>query len=278
MKVAYEFSVLRYQHDPVTQEFANIGVAVYSSEARFLRAMCATNYGRITRMFARIDGNRFRQVTRYVQEQLTAIGERLPAHLPFESGPSIETLLEKVLPRDDSSFQFSPPGAGLSSDLERTLGELYDRYVEQYSGTGESGRDEEAVWRVFREPLERRNLASHLIPKRIVAPNYEYEFDHSWKNEVWHVCEPVSFDLIEPHSILEKANRWVGRAASLSDSREKFHIHVLLGEPQDRKLEEVFKKAQNILNKMPGRKDFIKESEAESFAEEMAERIERHQS
>ena len=31
MKVAYSFSVLRYIHDPVTQEFVNIGVAVFSA-------------------------------------------------------------------------------------------------------------------------------------------------------------------------------------------------------------------------------------------------------
>ena len=49
MKVAYSFSVLRYVHDPVTQEFINIGVAVFSPEAKYLRAICTTSYGRITR-------------------------------------------------------------------------------------------------------------------------------------------------------------------------------------------------------------------------------------
>lgn len=50
---------VRKLHDSVTQEFVNIGVAVYSPDARFLRARCATHYARITRMFAKSDADAF---------------------------------------------------------------------------------------------------------------------------------------------------------------------------------------------------------------------------
>jgi hypothetical protein len=277
MRTPYSFSVLRYVHDPVTQEFINIGVAVYSSEAQFLRATCTTHYARITRMFTRIDGNRFRQLTRYIQEQITAIGLSLPTELPFETGRAIEHLLARVLPPDDSAIQFSPAGVGLSSDLDKTLAELYDRYVERYAATAESPRrDDQDVWRVFREPLDRRHVTARLAPKRIVAPSYDYEFQRAWKNEIWHVYEPVSFDLMHGASILEKANNWVGRATSLNQSSEDFKLHVLLGEPQDDLLRPVFLKAQNILEQMPVKKQFVRESEAEAFAEEVAQEVQKH--
>jgi DUF3037 family protein len=275
MRKSYSFSILRYVHDALTQEFINVGVALYSSEARFLRALCNSNYGRITRTFDRIDGERYRQLTHYIEDQVNRIGRDLPSELPFDPGLAIETLLARVLPRDDSSFQFSPAGVGLSSNLEGSLGELFDRYVEQYSKVGEADRrSDEEVWRVFREPLDRRHLTAQLRPKMITAPNYEYEFQHAWKNQSWHVCEPISFDLLEAASILDKANRWVGRAISLSESNEDFQIHVLLGEPQDSGLQSAFTKAQNILNKMPEKKEFIKESEAEGFAAQLAGEIE----
>ena len=237
----------------------NVGVALYSSETRFLRAVCATNYERITRVFNRIDGNRFRQTVRYIQDQINLIGDELPSELLFEPGLALAALLSRVLPPDDSSFQFSEAGVGLSSNLEATLGDLFDRYVEQYAELDSARREDEEIWRVFREPLERRHVVERLVPKRIVAEDYEYEFERSWKNEVWHVCEPVSLDLIKASSILEKANRWVGRATSLLDSKEKFRIHMLLGEPRDSSLKATFVKAQNILNKMPGQKELIKE-------------------
>jgi hypothetical protein len=47
MKTAYSYSVLRYMHDAVTQEFINIGVAVYSPEGKFFDAICTTSYRRI---------------------------------------------------------------------------------------------------------------------------------------------------------------------------------------------------------------------------------------
>ena len=81
MRISYAFSVLRYIHDPATQEFANIGVAVYSKEAKYLNAICTRNYGRITRMFTKIDGNRFRQVTRYIESQVRNLGGGLPTKL-----------------------------------------------------------------------------------------------------------------------------------------------------------------------------------------------------
>jgi hypothetical protein len=274
MRIPYSFGILRYVHDPVTQEFVNIGVVVYSQQAAFLRAICTTNYGRITRLFEKISGDRFRQLVRYVEDQINATGKRLSGQLPFEPSP-FEQLLARVLPPDDSSIQFSSPfGVGLSSDLEKTLDELFDRYVERYaSRVDESRRSDEEVWRVFREPLERFQVTPSLTAKRIEASNYDYEFGHAWKNEIWHVYEPVSLDLSDAGSILDKANRWVGRATSLNDSSERFKIHLLLGAPQADNLQGAFVKAQNILRNMPGQREFHFEHEAESFAEDLASEL-----
>jgi hypothetical protein len=274
MTAAYSFSVLRYVHDPVTQEFINIGVAVFSPEARYLRALCTPSYSRITHTFQKIDGDRFRQLTRYLQEQICLTGQDYGTTLPFESSQTIENLLAKVLPPDDSAIQFSKAGVGLSDNLDKKLNELYQRHVEQYTLSGEPPRrTDEEVWRIFREPLDRFLVTAQLKPKRIETANYEYEFKRSWKNEIWHLYEPVSFDMIEAASMLDKANRWVGRATSLLESAESFRIYMLLGAPQEQRLQSTFIKAQNILNKMPGKKVLIQESEAQAFAEELAREV-----
>jgi DUF3037 family protein len=278
MKIPYSFSVLRYVHDPTTQEFINIGVAVFSPEARYLRAICTTNYSRIREMFQKIDGQRFRQLSRYIQDQILTAGKQYESSLPFETGQDIEHLLAGILPPDDSAIQFSRAGVGLSDDLDRTLHELYERFVNRYAAGESPRRTDEEVWRVFREPLDRALVTPWLKPKRIVASSYDYEFERSWKNEIWHVYEPVSFDMVEAASMLDKANRWVGRATSLMDSPDAFRIHLLLGEPQDERLKPTFVKAQNILNKMPGKKDFVQESEATAFAEQLASQLTKHPS
>jgi hypothetical protein len=278
MRIPYSFSVLRYIHDSVTQEFVNIGVAVYSQQAGFLRAICTTHYSRVSQTFTKIDGNRFRELTRYIQAEINKVGESLAGELPFESDRSIEQLVKRVLPPDDSSIQFSSPaGVGLSADLTKTLQDLFNRYVERYTSRPEvPTRNEDDVWRVFREPLEKRHVTERLTAKRIVASCYDYEFQRAWKNEVWHLYEPVSFDLVHAGSLLDKANQWVGRATSLIDSSDRFKMHMLLGGPQDEHLVGAFEKAQNILNKMPGKPEFIRESEADAFAEQLASEISTH--
>jgi hypothetical protein len=129
---------LRYVHDPVTQEFVNIGVAVYSREGEYLRARCTTQYARIARMFAKIDGNQFSELILYVQQKINEIGLNLPTALPLEPRLAIRHLLANVLPPDDSSVQFSHAGVGLSHDLDKTVAELYDRYVSRYASTTRS--------------------------------------------------------------------------------------------------------------------------------------------
>lgn len=278
MKVPYAFSVLRYVHDPVTMEFVNVGVAVYAPGAKFVGAICTPHYGRLSKMFGHVDGERFRLVVRHLQREIEGIGRRLRSQLPFPELPStIDALLARVLPPDDSGIQFSPAGGGLTSDAAGTLAELYDRYVGRYiSRTTQPSRDDEDVWRVFREPLERQDVIRSLRPKRIVAPDYEYEFKRAWKNEVWHTYEPVSFDLMESTSIVDKANTWVGRVTSLAESKEKFKPYLLLGAPREDKLQASFVKAQNILHKMPCKPEFVFESDAEEFAKELGSEIDKH--
>jgi hypothetical protein len=275
----YAFSVLRYTHDGVTNEFVNIGVAIYSGDSSYLKAKCTYHYGRITRMFDRIDGDRFKQMLRHIEESITGLGLKLHQQaMPFaQYGTTIEALLKEILPADDSAIHFSEPGYGVSADLDNTLAHLYERYVGRYASEQDvPSRSDDEVWRVFRSPLERRDVLSRLLPKRIVAPNYEYQFRAAWQNQIWHVYEPVSFDLVEPNSLLDKANRWVGRAASLIESEERFRIHMLLGEPQDPRLQETFRKAYNILRKMPGDPEFVRESQAEAFAAEVDREIDVH--
>lgn len=278
MKSKYTFSVLRYTYDQVTQEFINVGIALQAPEQNFLQARCTMNYRRITSVFSLIEGTRFRELLRYIESQVNKRGGNLVGDLRFEGEVSLAQTLASILPVDDSALQFIHVGQGVTENPVETLNQLYSRYVDRYKGTGVSERrNDEDVWRVFRAPLEKLNVVSSLTPKRIVAPNYEYDFQRSWKNEVWHVYEPVSFDYNEANSILEKANRWLGRATSLQDSADPFMLHLLLGAPKDRNLKLAYFKAQNLLNKMPGRYEFVEEQRADDFARDLQREIRTHQ-
>jgi len=278
MKTAYTFSVLRYVHDPVTAEFVNIGVALYAPDAKYLNAICTSHYRRLSVVFEPIDGDHFRQITKFLESRIELLGQKLNSKLPFANPPrNIEEVLAQVLPADDSAIQFSTAGGGFTSDPEKTLNELYVRYVERYvSESAHLSRKDEDVWKVFKAPLEKKQVIKYLKPKKIIAPDYDYEFEHARKNDAWHAYEPISFDLAEADSIKDKANRWLGRVTTLADSEEKFTLHLLLGGPKESNLQRAYVQAKNILNKIPGKPQFIEEDEAEQFAEALKDEIKEH--
>ena len=113
-------------------------------------------------------------------------------------------------------------------------------------------------------------------PKRIIAKDYDHEFEHAWRNGVWNLYQPVSMDLLDADSILDKANRWLGRATNLKDSNEDFRLWVLLGEPRLEKLRPAYAKALNILHKMPVKMELVREEEAPKFSNELAEEMAKH--
>jgi hypothetical protein len=133
MKGKYHFSVLRYVFDALTQEFVNIGVVVYAPEHRFIRAMCTTHYSRVSKMFGRIDGTSFRSVTRFIQDSIDVLNEKMERGALFmNSEQKLASMLAKVLPEDDSAIRFVDGGVGITENPGQTLSMLFGRYVTKY--------------------------------------------------------------------------------------------------------------------------------------------------
>jgi hypothetical protein len=268
MRTLYTFSILRYIHDVATEEFVNIGVALYAPEVRFLGVACMSTYSRLSNFFGGIEGEHFKRMMRHISAGIEELAERLRTELPFEKLPAdIRGWVDQVLPPDDSSLQFSPARGGITEDPQATLEELYERFVERYSRRIQPpSRSDEEVLKVFRDELAQRRVLARLRPKKIASSDYEHEFPLAWKNEIWHTSEALSFDLASSGHVLEKANQWLGRALNLSESQEQFKLYLLLGKPRQERLMPSFVKAQNILHKMFCAHEFIREDAAAGFA------------
>jgi hypothetical protein len=155
------------------------------------------------------------------------------------------------------------------------MDESFKRLVERnIAGAEQVSRTDDGIARPFKARLGR--VAEKLAEKKIETKDYQYDFRFAWKNEIWHLYEPVSFDLVDPNSIREKANRWLGRGVALHDAREKFKIHFILGEPRQDGTKAAFENALHLLQKIPGQKHLVRENEVEHFAEQVTEEIISH--
>jgi hypothetical protein len=140
VRTAYSFTILRYVHDVVTGEFANVGVVLYAPEQRYLEARFTSSYERLNALFVKIDHGNYRNLIRHIGNRFTELAAEVREGLNLAPVQGIDELARRVLPSDDSSLQWSAAGGGFSDNVAETLGQLYARMVERYLRTGEVAR------------------------------------------------------------------------------------------------------------------------------------------
>lgn len=273
----YEFSVLRYVHDTLTGEFINVGVVIYCENEKWISAQCRNTYARVSAVFPNLNSSHFRKMMKFVQAEFCRANQSLNTELQFSEIKSLQTLLHKVLPKDDSSMQWSSVSAGLTLNLEEELALLFERYVSHYDAKiARERRTEQDIWKDFKKTLESFSLSEEFQPKRISVKDDEIEFQHSWKNGIWHCIEPVSFDLTDGDYFKDKAHRWLGQLSSIQDSTEEFKVYLLVSPPTEIDLQPAFNKALSILRKIPVASEIYLEQEAPRLAEEIQKKMETH--
>ena len=140
----------------------------YAPAPRYLSALCRTTYARLNKTFPGINAEHFKSLMRYIQARIEEQGERIAGELPLTSPASVLEFAHGILPRDDSSLQWSPVGSGLTDNPARTLEKLFDRMVMCHEERpAVATRSDDDVWRNFRRNLEERHVLQHLQPKRL---------------------------------------------------------------------------------------------------------------
>lgn len=281
MKTAYTYTILRYVHDVAAGEALNVGIVLFAPAIRYLGARLQPNFGRLRKAFPALDGDAHRDLMRYLQRRFDKLQEELTTEFPFESHPSdARVAAVRVLPKDDSSLQWSPLGSGLSEDPEAELNGLYTRLVTANDGPkAAAGRADDAVWSIYRGPLAQEKVLSHLVPHKVIAENDEKEFEHAWKNSKWHCLEPLSLDLLDAESIRNKAHRLLGQMYGVREGLRNHILYLMVGEPQLEKCKPAGERVLNLLrNDLPIPNVIVREGEAAEFSRAFARKIDEHAS
>jgi hypothetical protein len=274
---AYTYTILRYIHDITTGEFVNVGVALHAPNARYASAQCRTTYGRLNKVFPGINGEHFRALMRHIQARFEELGEQLANELPLNEPHNVMEFATSILPRDDSSLQWSPAGSGVTDNPSETLDKLFERMVVSHDEQPpRKHRSDQDVWRNFKRSLEERRLLHHFQPKRISVRDDEVEFKYAWKNGVWHCLEPISFDLSDADNIREKAHQWLGQITSVQGASDHFKLYFLVGQPEQEQLRRAFENAISILNKITVDKQIFLDSQAEQLTDLVAREVASH--
>lgn len=274
MKQPYTYCTVRYVHDPSAGESINVGVVLYSREAKVLRAKFEAKYGVLTKLFAHFDGEHFRRVLLTLESDLDNFRAELEqanqSLFELELPEDAIALMRRFLPDTGLSFQLGDLAAGLSRDLTETAENIFHHMVigQRPFDDRDSRREDDEVWGSFQKPFRERGIMKALRPEKIQTEDLDLQFDHVFNNGHKHIIQPLSLDYQNADSITKTAARWGGYGVALAN--EVSQIIFLLGKPRRESHLPAYNKAKRYLQRLPVEARIVEESEAEEYADELA--------
>jgi hypothetical protein len=271
----YQYKVLRYLHDLVTGEFANIGILFYLPEDRQLKCRFVTKSSRISEFFDGIDTRRLFESIRHLEKLITSIG-RTTEGLQLDS-TSLDEIADSVLPRDDSALRFSETRQGIDPSPETALDDVFNRIVNQYVRESTPvSRSDEDVWRkIYKRHFEKYGITQKLSSHVVETANDRIVFSHAWKNGVWNCYQALAFDLSRGENVKNKAYRWAGILAELESSKQGLHVNFLISSPRQKELEAFVLNALGKKKHKNVRVSVVHEKDAKKFALDLRDEIEK---
>jgi Protein of unknown function (DUF3037) len=272
----YSYTVLRYVHDVMTGEFVNVGVVVHAASG--LMSKFRSTHGRVSKIFPGLDEKAFKEALRAINLAIENLQRDEETAGFFKSSPDAAAFARKALVADDSSFQWSSPGSGISSDISATLHQLYERFVTRYEKHDAQRRDDGDVWKPIRAKLEELNVADKFQQRTFRGTDDEITLEHAWKNGKWHAIQAVSFDLADADGVKTKAHRIRGHLDSVAEGMDDdLALNIVLGQPENPDLMEAYKSACKILEKAVIRPTIVEEDGASDLVARLVDEIHAHQ-
>jgi len=265
----YTYSILRFIPDIRTGEFLNVGVALHSRENNVALIKCRDTFARIKSLNNKVDGYGLLRILKSIKSEYNTLALSSANELKLEPINSVFSICSAVLPKDDSSLQWSEVRSGKCKNLNSELSRMYERFVSYADEESTTRKTENDIWREFSKEIAKHRFSQPLKPHTITTTDDKVGFEHAFKNGIWHCVQPLSFDLMHSQNMRDKAHKWIGQLASVSKSDEKFKVYFLIGKPSDSNLVDSYENAKSILKNIPQGHEVYTESESRRLLDEL---------
>jgi hypothetical protein len=141
-KEPYSYVALRYVHDVLTGEFVTVGLVMALPGRPLIIAKSRKTSGRIRSIFPDLDSDSYKRAIEAIERGLKSVQRSLKGEGLFKSDRTAGDYARIALPLDDSSLQWSPVGAGLTGDPQKTFDQLYQRFVSKHDRRSKHRRSE----------------------------------------------------------------------------------------------------------------------------------------
>lgn len=269
----YEYQILRYIHDQFTGEFVNIGVVVFSHSEHFLKARMSSRYSRITSLFPQAKGRFIASMAKNLEYAINN------CDFVNTKANNLFDITKAILPVDDSALQFTETKFAIHLDLEIATSHLYAEMVGKYlivENSVKSLTDDE-VWKLkYRDLFDKYQISKRLEEYEIATKNDHFVFDKSWKNEIWHCYQPISFDLQNMDTIKDKVYRWSGKLKEIKNTDLPLHLTFLSSISSEHHSLETFVKDSLQTADGKFKVDVIMDTDAENLVKKIQQEMQSH--
>ncbi len=125
----YEFQILRYEPNVVTEEFVNVGMVMFEPESSFLAFKAIENLDRIVHFFNN-------EVSKdFLQRCFETIANN---YATFQNKKeNLTNITNQILPKNDGALYFSDVKTGLKIQTNKNMNDIfeetYQKIVNQYA-------------------------------------------------------------------------------------------------------------------------------------------------
>ena len=127
----YSFVVLRYVHDVICGEFANVGLVMLSPKESLLMGETKKTTQHIKHMFPTLDETAFVDAMESIDRSIGYVRNDIDRNR-ISDNSDVLSYAYKILPKDDSSLQWSGVGYGVCEDSKVAFDRIYRRHVSKY--------------------------------------------------------------------------------------------------------------------------------------------------
>jgi len=240
--INYTYQLIRYLPDRVSGEFVNVGIVFFSKDHKYLKAKTIGRIGRAKHLFPNVNSRTLVKKLKELSNSVNVLGKRWNNEIDFNKYENINTVLNSIVPNDDSSIIFSKVFTGIDLILDNAFDDLFDRMVNQHNIENDKHITDKEVWQKhYKSYFEEYDYKNEIKPKTVKTKGDELVFEHAIKNGKWNFLEPVTFDLSRPNTVKDKVYKWVGKLDELDSSKENFNLYLLAILPESKKLKKFIK-------------------------------------
>ncbi|MEX8494664.1 DUF3037 domain-containing protein [Sphaerotilus sp.] len=221
--LACHYAIVRLVPIVETEEFANVGVVLFSPQARlFAFRLLGARFGRITAFFEQLDAASCRAVMRDLREELERVAQSFRAlgvdsRLPRLDVAASQALWADLLHPRESLLRFSSARVVMATDPRARLDELFSLYVERQVVPRE--HREHVLERSVRSLLRTARLGDRFVSATVGNDEYHARFPFVQlapdDERPVKAIKALSLTQSDPVRIIDHGGQWIMRLHAL---------------------------------------------------------------